>query len=215
MIAAHHQVVTRGLPYDEEVDYVESTGTQYIDTGILQAGDLEIGSVLMPSRSSYDSSMGWGYFVYFGCGQDDQAAKNIVCRVHYQTFSTMLFWFANPGNGISPISATINTSSWNTVSVDVSKAIVNGTTYTYNDTPVVSGLKDDLSIYIFAGNKPDENPWRPMYCRMKSFWIKKNGSLIMDLIPVRVGDAGFMFDTVSKQLMETLGTGNLIAVKDS
>lgn len=203
-------------PYSQNLDipyqiaqYVESTGNQYIDTGIMQAGDLEIGSILMPAKSAYDSSMGWGYFVYFGCGYKDRSDYNIICRTNYIAMSSMIFWFANPGSPIAPVSMSVNTDSWNTVTVDASKAVVNGITHTYSSTPIVSNLKNDLSIYIFAGNKPDENPWRPMLCKMHHFWIKKNGVLIQNLIPVSINNSGYMYDMVSNTLKEPIGTEQL------
>ena len=32
----------RGVPYDHQLEYIESTGSQYIDTGIVQADNLEV-----------------------------------------------------------------------------------------------------------------------------------------------------------------------------
>ena len=36
------------LPYDHEVEFIESTGTQYIDTGILSSNHYRIGTCPQP-----------------------------------------------------------------------------------------------------------------------------------------------------------------------
>lgn len=58
----------------------------------------------------------------------------------------------------------------------------------------------DLSIGIFAANtesgSKDYSAVRVYECK-----ISKGNEIIMDLIPVRVGDAGYLYDTISKTLL--------------
>ena len=47
-----------------------------------------------------------------------------------------------------------------------------------------------------------------------SFSIEANSKAILDLIPVRVGDVGYMYDRVSGQLFGNQGTGDFIIGPD-
>ena len=46
------------------------------------------------------------------------------------------------------------------------------------------------------------------------FKVWEDNTLVLDLIPVRVGNVGYMYDKVSKQLFGNAGTGNFILGPD-
>ena len=50
--------------------------------------------------------------------------------------------------------------------------------------------------------------------RIKSFIWKRNNIEILNFIPVRVGNVGYMYDKVSGKLFENQGTGNFILGQD-
>ena len=50
--------------------------------------------------------------------------------------------------------------------------------------------------------------------RIFSCKIYDDGTLVRDLIPVRVGDVGYMFDRISGQLFGNAGTGAFIIGPD-
>lgn len=69
------------------------------------------------------------------------------------------------------------------------------------------------NILLFAVNRV--NPYFFSSYRLLSFQIKnKTDKTILELIPVRVGDEGFMYDRVSGKLFGNSGTGRFILGPD-
>ena len=50
--------------------------------------------------------------------------------------------------------------------------------------------------------------------KIASYKHIKNGQTVIDFIPVRVGNVGYMYDKVSRQLFGNNGTGNFILGPD-
>ena len=65
-------------------------------------------------------------------------------------------------------------------------------------------------LCIFDRNSGD----RQTFGRLHSFRISENGVSVLDLIPVRVGDEGFMYDKVSGRLLGNSGSGRFILGPD-
>lgn len=53
-----------------------------------------------------------------------------------------------------------------------------------------------------------------IYGRVYAFSIRKEGEAVLDLVPVRVGDEGFMYDRVSGRLFGNSGTGRFVVGPD-
>ena len=205
MIAAHQTMMgPPALPYDAEVEYLELTGTQWVDSGIIpdSTTDAEI-------ECAYD----WSYDVIltFLCGG---------AGYHNNEFCIVL-----NGNSEGHAGAIIYEKSRTT---DVRKRggaaelsgvfcnyrIVGSTAYfgtttigTFSDT----NISTTNSVYIGAthrngivGGEPFDGKIR--YCKL---W--KSGALVRDYQPVRVGSGssavGYLFDRVSGTLFGNAGTG--------
>lgn len=185
--------VTPTIPdhYDAEIEYLQSTGTQWIDTGIGLKGSM---------KAEYDFSFSpipANINVIFGSYEDNAQVPRF--QFYYQngfknvTNST---YCGTTGNGI--------TESGNAISGKIYSAV------TITKSPQVS----NRSIWIFARNNdivnylPSSNLF--IYC-----WkLYCNNNLIMDLIPVRVGQVGYMYDKVSGRLFGNKGTGEFILGPD-
>ena len=50
--------------------------------------------------------------------------------------------------------------------------------------------------------------------KLKSCYVKVNGVEVADFIPVRLGQVGYLYDKVSKQLFGNAGTGNFVLGPD-
>lgn len=54
----------------------------------------------------------------------------------------------------------------------------------------------------------------PISCQMKQCSIKTGNNALLDLIPVRVGNVGYMYDNVSGRLFGNAGSGSFILGPD-
>ena len=190
------------LPYDAEVEYLESTGTQYIDTGIACNTDTDVLQVTFSISS----------FVSF-CGV---AGYRVGASDHN---------FAIGYNGTNVMSADCNNSNYANSRAQISDAVAN-TDYTiiisrqgryiYKGNSLVESntITSDIfttgDIYIFAVNGIQNYS----QIRVKSVQIKRNGEEYMTLIPVRKGNTGYLYDKVSGRLFGNQGTGSFIVGPD-
>jgi hypothetical protein len=194
MIAARQIAFSGGkrLPYDAEVEYLESTGTQWIDTGLLCSGADEVSiSCFIPSDDER------GNTVYWGAGGNSRVwATSGFCR------------FGN--ENMVDISQKRLLNNWNTIRLNQSTGIVNGASLSMS-IGTFQG-ESNLTSLIFRGNDMLSNI--PPSMKVSSFFWKRNGVLILDLIPVRKGNVGYMYDRVSGELFRNAGTGNFIIGDD-
>ena len=189
----------KALPYDADVEYIESTGTQYIDTGVIPDINTKI-SVTAAVTATTEQFMG-----------AIDAKKN---RFHFSFYSGELFRGCVGQNqtGMGYADQLVHTFTIdapnNTVSED-------GTSYSF----VMSGLIPSVSIWLFARNSDDKIYIRRIKIRIYSCQIYQNGILVRDLIPVRFtnesGESeGTMYDRVSGKLFRNVGTGAFVIGPD-
>lgn len=199
MIAARQIFLGRGgakLPYDAEVAWLESTGTQWIDTGWLFQKDIRI---VLQIRY-LDTTYGWGrnagaYEVlwsnkgafYFGYG------RSIVPR----------------SNGVDYVLDLDFTAG--AMVAKVNGDIVRSTTGT-QPTLTRIGL---FSVFSFDGTTPSSIT----KCRHGGITIYKDDVAVLDFVPVRftneLGQSeGAMYDRVSEQLFRNQGTGAFVLGPD-
>ena len=185
------------LPYDAEVEYLESTGTQYISTMLIptrvHVGLKPIGGAKPPYSSAY-----------FGVNNNGSRTTGLFS----ETKDTLKA--VNHNRNIVEFSAL-----WgefhsvcfdrDTVSVDgETKALV--TDFSKTDNAIKS-----FGLFDFPQRKTNSNPKSAIsYCKM---WDRED-NLMADFIPVRVGDVGYMYDRVSGELFGNSGTGAFIIGPD-
>ena len=177
-------------PYDTEVEYLESTGTQYIDTGITPHQDIAV-EIKWKNPTSQNNKF------LFGGG-----TSNSDCIRAY--IGNSAFWRFGGG------SVSINTQNTivRTATMDSAMVTINGTDYNYSGT--VGTFSSSTSIKIFTG----ANATATIEARIYYFKIFVNGVLALDLIPVRIGQVGYMYDRVNGQIFGNAGTGDFIAGPD-
>ena len=184
----------KALPYDAEIEYLENTGTQYIDVGIVLDADTTVIRIeFSASFSTYGSNSlvvarsepTYGLEVY--------TYRNAIYNVNARGFFTL--------NTTHDFLAQ-STDNKKTISVDGSLGEAN------NNVSISSGS----SLYILGSPSFVAN--REALGKYYSFSIYRNDVLVRDLIPVRVGQVGYMYDKVSKQLFGNAGTGNFILGND-
>jgi hypothetical protein len=178
------------LPYDAEVEFLQSTGTQYILTGVTGgAARWEIGAKADSTTTQVLAAMNWeangGY--YFG----------VLSGV---------WGFGGSGN---------NTTISGTTYADIDATIV-GTgksTATVNEQSCSRTKLDTFQANewtLFASGPTSF----PFYGRIYYARCYQNGVLVRDFIPVRKGTTGYLYDRVSGKLFGNAGTGDFVVGPD-
>ena len=194
------------LPYDAEVEYLESTGTQYIDTGIkgnFTSKYLYHIEVKWKS-ASHRQLMGAQNLNFFGI---DGSGKYESYYAMTQSGSTSSFdvvefgmaylsAYAKTYRRFTYINGALSTTSWESRNL-----------FSKNDICIFGMLNT-------GGNSLDSAFACECYIRHFKIYNDQTGDVYFDGIPVRVGQVGYMYDKVSKQLFGNQGTGNFILGND-
>ena len=189
------------LPYDAEIEYLESTGSQYIDTGIKPDNTYTFDTKIAALRNNYNC-------VYWGVRSAGTAIDHKHCFCNSNTTGSggdMAYAFslystlAKPGEG-----------NWTSGIVPTLR-----TMYSFTNMTVVSTMETmTYPITLFAFNIIGTANTSLGICRIGAFTAYSSGIKVIELIPVRVGNVGYMYDKVSGKLFGNAGTGEFILGPD-
>lgn len=179
------------LPYDAQVEYLESDGSQYINTGLLPTRgyvfDCNVG--IVEDAGTY----------FFGTMKGDYITTNndkcvLVYKCGYSSDSYIMF-----------VVTTIRVDSANMVT-NVTPSV--GEMYNLTDITKDNNAFTDTEypLILFGYNK--KGSIIPSKVKMGTFKATYNGTVLMDMIAVRVGQVGYMYDRISGQLFGNDGTGS-------
>ena len=185
-----------GTFYDREIEYLESTGTQYIDTGItiVYATDVvEMSLNISITSGSTRQLNGANGALYFGVNASSEFEVSSAAAGTYN--SNFHNWYLHCETG-SKVTGTIDGTSYQGASV------VGTGTYEYAIFLFALGGRDNATASFFVSQK------------LGNAVIRKNGVVVRDFIPVRVGNVGYLFDRVSCQLFGNAGTGSFVLGPD-
>ena len=172
----------KGVPYDAEIEYLESTGTQWIDTGyVLSASDR---IVVQAYFQANDNS---GSRILLGVGDPKLWITTGLCRF-------------NDDNSAS-IANLRQLEAWNSISIDKDYCTCNGTT-----VPMSVGTFQDnsLSLWLFGANGSTITKTNG---RIASCKIYHSDTPVRSFLPVRVGTEGAMMDVLTRRVYRNAGTG--------
>ena len=177
------------LPYDAEVEYLESTGEQWIDTGyVLSASDRIVVQVYFQANDNRGNRM------ILGISNPKLWITTGTCRFN--------------GENYADINKLRKLGAWNSISIDKDYCTCNGTA-----VPMSEGTfqNNSLSLWLFGanGSTTTKTNGRISWCK-----IYHSGVLVCDFISVRKGTVGYMYDRVSVQLFGNAGTGAFIIGPD-
>lgn len=182
--------------------YLESNGTQYIDTEI--AGDSN--NFLIEFKFNLLS-----YTRYGGLFGNYINETTNTWRILQQASNTTSMWvYANSrANSAAATITNITKNTDHTISYNRSSVVVDGTSYSLNNA---SGTSNNTSIALFSQKVGANGSNMKLYY----FKIKDNGTLVRDFVPVRAefktdGKQNCMFDQVSKGLFCNVASGDFIA----
>lgn len=186
-----------------EVEYLESSGTQYIDTGLNSKDGYLYKTTIEPLSDG-------AWVLWFGRQETTNGSQCEFVGYNGDTQLGASVIQPGVGNTIGKQNAPINTK----YNIEVSSVTgdvyfsVNGT----KTTASRSGDKCQKNIYIFcinnAGTANNFISMRLHYFQM----YDNNGTLVRDLIPVLDWNmVPCLFDKISKKLFYNKGTGNFVA----
>lgn len=185
------------LPYDAEVEYLQTTGTQYISTGISPSSITPVIEVTIYKPTAGSS--------YYPLGAD--GSGNTRFSIGFLTNNRIEFRIGSYKN----VSSTID---WHIVKL-------NGGTGEYFLDGVKKGTLaapsefSTMPILLFTSYSAS-NAVRTILSgvRISSFKLWNGSTLLQDMISVRVGTTGYMYDKVSGQLFGNAGTGSFTLGND-
>ena len=189
---------TKRLPYDAEIEYLESTGAQIIDCNINPAG---ASSVSFNGIAGYSQSNGRMFMA-----SDGDYNKSHYCEFYNNKFGAYEAWINVQllSNAMYNVSMTINGTTSTNFGIDVS-----GTPYSLTTTKYQGKIYNKFYLFGIGPNHKSSSGLRIGRCK-----VYIDNTLVRDFIPVRVGNVGYMYDKVSGQLFGNAGTGQFILGPD-
>ena len=184
------------LPYDAEVEYLESTQKQWIDTGVVFSSNSGWDVTFMPLQNSTANLWVMGTQNVSGLVYGIRITRSTELQAQYGP-TLVIVYGSNIGAKCS--------------------CVLDSTSLTLNDSSVIrSGDPGDFTqtILLFAWQWRGGGAAGMSHCRIYAAKLYDNQVLIRDFIPVRVGNVGYMYDRVSKKLFGNQGTGAFIVGPD-
>ena len=188
------------LPYDKELYYIESTGTQYINTGFKPNQDTRIVATMQCVTSTY-------YGRLFGSGTYN--SLNSV-MIDYETgiTGTLCIKYGNKTGwtNVSSIHGDYETHTYdfNKNNFYLDSELVSSNTYgAFQST-------SNLGIFTYINGNNIGSNTEFFIGRLYSFQIYDNDVLVRDYIPVRVGQEGCLYDKVTQEIYRNAGTGSFV-----
>lgn len=178
------------LPYDAEVEYLQSDGNQYIDTGevVIYASDVvEMALNIAITSGTPRQLNGANGSLFFGVNASQKFEVGGTAAGTYN--SNFHDWYLHCKTGRKVTGVIDGAVYYGPVNVGTS-------TYEYAIFLFALGSRDNAAAQFFVKQK------------LKAAIIKKNGKVVKDFIPVRVGAVGYLYDRVSGELFGNAGTGS-------
>ena len=199
-----------GLPAGyTQLEYIESTGTQYIDTGIIL--DKLASEVFINFKKTNNANA----VSLMGC-QDSRGSYNLR-QTYYYASNALRFYnstsssYSNLGVVDDNVKHTIHTIVDNNNNITLN---MDGVTKTFTQQ---SNMRDNsLKLYLFANNS-DGSAVQKVSAQMYSVWIRNaSDTLVFNGVPAkRLSDSVIgMYDTVTNTFLTNAGTGTFVAGKE-
>jgi hypothetical protein len=191
------------VAYDAQVEYLESTGTQYIDTGITGDQDTKV----MVEVSYYvESSIATSGRVL---GSRTNSPNRLDIGSNNGRSSESTHNFAQFGSN-SSASSNIIFGMWRLMEVNPTGYYIDGVLQGSSFSASTFTTPQTMKLFAFDHNGI-------VGCgvvRVKSLKLFDGADLVRDFIPVRCGTIGYMYDRVSGTLFGNDGTGDFVVGPD-
>ena len=188
------------LPYDAEIEYLESTGAQWIDTGIKSWNT----SIIIETEMAFTDLTvqrmleGAGDGFYYGLNNN-----------RYELYYNAYWGTADTNYHIFKKSLSRSSSSSSTCHIET---YIDGTSrYSSNSNYASTAVKNN--VFIFANSNGSVGILQ-MKCRKKYFIISVDGFTVFYGIPVRKGTTGYLYDKISGELFGNDGSDSFVLGPD-
>lgn len=186
------------LPYDAEIEYLESSGTQYIDIPI----DFMPSTDEIYAKFSENTNQNVDKYMISSFPWNTRGNK-FGMGIHNSVFTVAFDNITTGSTFLSP--ETRNDGVFHTWEYSLGTMKITDLNISISD---ISAQVASNNLRLFYGyNSNTKGKWA--YYRHL-----RDGIIIIDLIPVRIGNVGYMYDKVSKQLFSNNGTGDFILGPD-
>lgn len=185
----------------QPVEYLQSNGSQYINTGyILKANDKVEVRVSMQGSGSYNGVFGarkndYEHNAYALFGRFGSSNKFVYTRTGQE----------KSGNIISTNVIYDVTTQGSTCTIMQGDTLVQ----TLTNTGTIEDCVNPCGLFVLNTYNGADGFNKDTYGYMKIYSFKitdSNNNVVMDLIPVRDGTTGYMYDNVTGNLMTKSGT---------
>jgi len=186
-------------------EYLQSNGSQYIDTGVLPSAGLTFTGQAM--FTAFDN-----WLVLFGSVIQDNEVNGIVFRHGADSAQTLSTWFCGmpSSTGYAHGRFSIGRSSVNYLfdfSLSAGSTSVNDFHYTFTSSTSNLTSSNKNTIYLFGGNF-NKSFWRGSTARIYKMKINDGGSTVRNFVPVLDPDGiPAMLDRVENKLYYNKGSG--------
>lgn len=190
----------------QQLEYIESTGTQYIDTGIIPDENTNVkvkaSYVKIIPSSQYDSVV--------GSTVADGTANHRFYPLGYTYSTGKIRQSYGSAQYEQTFDTAIHTVDFNNADkqVVVDGTVVGSTAYGFVKA------ETQPSLYLFATNvKRNLNSTPEWYgaVRLYALQIYNNGTLVSDMIPIKDDTGhGALYDKVTQQIFYNSGTGDFV-----
>lgn len=195
-------LMAKQSPYDAEVEYLQGNGAQYIDTGIVP--DADTGLEVVGFGVNTDNFM---------AGLKDTARGNTRWAIGNTGNNKYYYGYGGSSSAVSleeNVVAMVKLNYLNSKYFEVSKA--DGSTPSSRSLPTLGFVpQNQIRLFGSSGVVASYTTWAGKIYGAK---ISQGSDVVMDLIPVRKGTTGYMYDRVSGQLFGNDGTGSFILGND-
>ena len=193
------------LPYDAEIEYLQADGTQYIDIGVIPDATIVVDTKISvtgrdclsgsePSSNS-NGRFKWGSngsgYLYYGWGNNNITSSTLKMDIDtpYTYHLQQSDQYVKDSTDTTVLSST------------------NSTLTRFNTSPItLFRFRSGTAVRSYNGT----GAVRVYYCNI----TKSSDNTNMQLIPVRVGQVGYLYDKIGGQLYGNSGSGDLILGPD-
>ena len=191
------------------LEYIESTGTQYIDTGVVGNLNTEY-EITVKNNSSISSG------VYAIFGSRASASENVITTVCANVLHSIINDFGDTTTTRQmPTRTSAEIMHKYTIKNSKSERTItdNNTGWTDTVTTTYSGsLTTPTNLYIgYAGSIRGISGIENLQGNIYSCKIWNNETLVRDFIPMKIRTEVGMYDTVSGQFFTNAGEGEFVA----
>lgn len=187
-----HGGATPVLPYDAQVEYLQSSGTQYIDISVTSGNSTDITMDLQLTSVS-------GSIRFVGSS-----------NTNFELYLSSSSYLSVRSNNSTKNSSTKPNTSRHTYRISNiwNRGYYDSTNFafTHNGSSYQGG-----SLYLLM--RP-ANPETGASAKIYSCLAKEGDTTLRDFIPVRVGQVGYLYDKISGQLFGNAGTGSFVLGND-